>query len=59
VPLDFLGEGEFEAEILEDGINAGRTAQDYKISKQTVTRNTKLDIRMAPGGGYTAIITAL
>lgn len=57
VPLDFLGEGEFEAAILEDGINADKTAQDYKMSKRTVNSHTKLAIRMAPGGGYTAIIT--
>lgn len=59
VTLDFLGEGEFEAEILEDGINADKAAQDYRISKHKVNRNTKLDIKMASGGGYTAIIKAL
>lgn len=57
VSFDFLGEGEFEAEILEDGINAGKAAQDYKISKQKVNKNTKLEVKMAPGGGWTAIIT--
>lgn len=57
VSLDFLGEGEFEAEILVDGINAGKSAQDFKITRQKVNRSTKLDIRMAAGGGYTAIIT--
>lgn len=59
VPLSFLGEGEFEAEILEDGINANKAAQDYKINRQKVNKDTKLDIKMASGGGYTAIITVL
>lgn len=56
VSLDFLGSGEFDAEILSDGINAARAAQDYKITKQKVYRDTRLDIQMAPGGGFAAII---
>ena len=28
--LSFLGEGEYTAEIFEDGINADRNAQDYR-----------------------------
>lgn len=57
VSLEFLGEGEFEAEILADGINAGKAAQDYIINRKQVNKNAKLDIRMESGGGYTAIIT--
>lgn len=50
--LDFLGPGNFEAEICEDGINADRYASDYKISRVTVNAKTILSIKMAPGGGY-------
>jgi alpha-glucosidase len=57
VSLDFLSNGEYEAEILEDGINADKAAQDHKISKIAVNKTTKLSIKMAPGGGFTAIIT--
>lgn len=58
ITLDFLSEGEYEAEILEDGINADKAAQDYKISKKAVTKTTKLEIKMAPGGGFAAILVA-
>ena len=32
VDLSFLGDGEFNAEIFRDGINADRVGKDYKLS---------------------------
>ena len=46
----------FEAEIFSDGINADREATDYKKEVRTVTSGDKLNIHMAPGGGWTARI---
>jgi alpha-glucosidase len=54
LPLNFLGEGEYEAEICEDGINADRNASDYKMKNFTVTKADTLIIPLAPGGGYVA-----
>ncbi len=50
--LSFLGCGEYEAEIFRDGINACRNANDYKHLTMSVTSSDKLEIRIAPGGGY-------
>lgn len=50
--LSFLGEGEYKAEIFEDGINADRVGKDYKRKVIPVPTNRRLKIHMAPGGGH-------
>lgn len=50
--LSFLGDGNFEAEVFSDGINAGRIAGDYIKEILPVPSNRKMNIRMAQGGGY-------
>lgn len=52
VPLAFLPEGVFVAEIIADGVNASRLATDYQVNKQDVSKDTVLKIDMAPGGGF-------
>lgn len=52
--LSFLPEGEFEITIFQDGINADRWAEDYKVIRKTVTADTTLTMKMEAGGGYTA-----
>ena len=54
IDLSFLGEGRYEAEIFSDGANADREATDYKKEVRTVTSKDKLNLRMAPGGGWAA-----
>lgn len=54
--LSFLGGGAFEAEVFADGVNAAREATDYTRSVMPVSVGTRLDVRMAPGGGWAAII---
>lgn len=53
VPLSFLGKGDYEAEIIEDGENAHYLSnrETIKVSKKKVTRNEVLNIKLAPGGG--------
>jgi alpha-glucosidase len=51
VPLDFLGEGKYVAEIYADAADAGENATHTEFSKQTVDRGTVLDVRMVSGGG--------
>jgi len=50
--LSFLGDGEYEAEVFRDGINADRNASDYIKEVITLPVNRKLQINMAPGGGF-------
>ena len=56
INLSFLAEGEYNAFICEDGINAGQHGSDYRMKEEVVGRGNKLKIRMAPGGGYVAKI---
>ena len=56
--FSFLGKGSYQAEIFADGINADREATDYKKTVRTISASDKLEIQMAPGGGWTARITA-
>lgn len=53
VSLSFLGKGDYEAEIVEDGENAHYLSnrETIKVSKKKVTRNEVLNIKLAPGGG--------
>jgi alpha-glucosidase len=55
--LSFLGHGIYSAEIMKDGINAHRHAQDYKKTKKEVTAESTLNIKMAPGGGWAAVLS--
>jgi alpha-glucosidase len=51
VPLSFLGEGKYVAEIYADAPDAGSDATHTTFTKQPVDRSTVLDVKMAPGGG--------
>ncbi len=55
--LDFLPAGDFKIEIIKDGINATRHAQDYVKQIFSVNNKTEISIRMVHGGGFAAIIT--
>ncbi|MBQ9583564.1 MAG: glycoside hydrolase family 97 protein [Bacteroidales bacterium] len=55
--LSFLGSGKWQAEIYRDGMNADRHATDFKHEFKTVAAGDKLDIHMAPGGGFAIVLT--
>ena len=57
VDLSFLPEGEYHAEIMKDGKNAERFASDYEKVERDFDSDRKLNIHLAPGGGWAAIIT--
>jgi alpha-glucosidase len=57
IDFSFLPEGKFKITIWQDGINADRNAMDYKKISQTVDKNTKLNIHLAPGGGWAGIVS--
>jgi len=50
--LSFLAAGNYAATICKDGINANRNAMDYIIEEKSLTANDKLQIHMAPAGGF-------
>lgn len=56
IDLSFLGDGSYDMESFGDGINADRYAPDYKIQHQMVNASSKVDINLASGGGWSAII---
>ena len=43
-------------DIFADGRNAHREATDYKHTKTVVSPTDKLNIHLAPGGGWTAVV---
>jgi len=51
LPLSFLGAGAYSAEIYADGPNAATDAKDSVLQKQSVTNQTVLKLKLAPGGG--------
>ena len=56
IDFSFLPEGTFHISYFEDGINADRNGIDYKKVEKTITRNDKIKIHLAPGGGWAARI---
>jgi alpha-glucosidase len=57
--FSFLGDGAFQAVVFKDGINADRDATDYNKEVIEVSRDSKLNIHLAPGGGWAARIEKL
>ena len=55
IDFSFLGDGTYEIEIMQDGINAEVSCNDYKRVVQRVTKADKLSIKMAKGGGWAAV----
>lgn len=52
IDLSFLNDGNYNASICRDGINADRNAMDYAIEEKTLTANDKFQIHLAPAGGF-------
>jgi alpha-glucosidase len=52
LPLSFLGEGRYAAEIYADAPDAAQYPKSTTILKKTVDRNSHLAAKLAPGGGY-------
>jgi alpha-glucosidase len=51
VPLNFLGEGKYTAEIYADASDAATDATHVEFSNRAVDRTTVLDVHMVSGGG--------
>jgi len=59
IDFSFLGEGTYEIEIMQDGINAEKSGNDYKRIVKKVTKADHLKIDLASGGGWAAICKKL
>lgn len=57
IDFSFLPEGNFSMELMSDGVNADRFAEDYRRENTTVNKRTKLTVKLASGGGFAAILT--
>jgi alpha-glucosidase len=55
IPLNFLGEGTFDAQIFADGTDADTVPTHVTISVRQVKRGEKLKIHLASGGGAAVI----
>lgn len=54
--LSFILPGKYIMDVYKDGINADRAARDYKKETVSVPRDGKVKVKMAPGGGWAAVI---
>jgi len=52
--LDFLDSASYKAVIFRDGVNASKSAEDYKREEMTVKKGDVLKLAMKSGGGWTA-----
>ena len=52
--MDFLDDGEYRMEFIEDGINADTRAIDYLKKSKTIIKGDSINIELAPGGGWVA-----
>ena len=56
IDFSFLGDGNYEAEIFRDGVNAEKDATDYKREVITISSKDKRIIHISNGGGWAARI---
>lgn len=58
IPLDFLGEGSFEARIFEDAPDSHwqNEREKYVVRTSSVASDEVVTARLAPGGGYCMLI---
>jgi alpha-glucosidase len=56
IRLDFLPEGSYQLIEFVDGINADQYAEDYARNERRVKSGETIKIKMAPGGGYAAML---
>ena len=52
IPLSFLGNGKYTAEIYADAPDADRYPKGVSVRKQIVDHNMRLKAHLASGGGY-------
>jgi alpha-glucosidase len=56
---DFLQQGRYRLEAIQDGINAGHRAEDYKRIETEFRTGDVLKLNLASGGGWVARIVPM
>ncbi len=56
VDFSFLEQGEHTIAIWQDGVNADKYGNDFKMTTKKVSASQKMKIHLVPGGGWAAII---
>ncbi len=56
VKTDFLGTGDYLMESWEDGPDAAKKGADHLLRSARVDKDSGITIRMAPGGGFAAVL---
>ncbi|MBV9879582.1 MAG: glycoside hydrolase family 97 protein [Gemmatirosa sp.] len=54
--LSFLGDGAYTMDAWEDGPNADRNGMDFRRTTRPVQRGQRVELHLAPGGGFAARI---
>lgn len=57
--LAFLNKGQYALEAVADGLNTEQFAEDYKFVNKTVTAKHTLQLNLAAGGGWSAVLEPL
>ena len=57
IDFSFLPSGEWQLELMKDGVNAEKFAEDYKKEIITIDNLTKHKIQLASGGGWVGILS--
>jgi len=57
IPLDFLGAGNFEAQIFADGADADKDATSLSLQRENVNSRSRLSLRLASGGGAAVVLS--
>ncbi len=57
IDFSFLDSGDYTMEIMQDGINTNKIAIDYKRVNMDINDHATMNIKLAKGGGWAAIIT--
>jgi alpha-glucosidase len=57
VPLEFLASGDFDATLYVDGSLDESRPNAITKRRQQVSAKTSLPVSMAPGGGFTAVLS--
>jgi alpha-glucosidase len=58
IDLSFLSGGNYDYDLYVDGTNSDRYAGDYVKTSGRISARDHLKIRMSPGGGMAAVLTA-
>ncbi|MCL1096124.1 glycoside hydrolase family 97 protein [Shewanella kaireitica] len=52
IDLPFLEPGMYQLKSIADGLNADKYASDYQVASMVVSKSTKLNLVLAPSGGW-------